>query len=104
MGLPPHALFLMKRLLRSLEPFALAAGFAVSFCLSQAFFAGFDIGGGEKKSLSSCRSTLHVKTDAYFLPSIFHTPGFTSEDCNETSTLSRCLWTTVVLSVAVEQP
>lgn len=60
--------------------------------------------GGKKKSLSSCRSTLRMKTDAYFLPSIFHTPGFTSEDCNETSTLSRCLWTTVVLSGAVEQP
>lgn len=41
----------MKRLLRSLKPFALAAGFAVSFCLSQAFFAGFDIGGGEKKKV-----------------------------------------------------
>lgn len=93
----------MKRLLCSLQPFALAAVFAVSFFLLQAFFAGFDIGGGGKKSLS-CRSTFRMKTDAYFLPSIFHTPGFTSEDCNETSTLSRCLWTTVVLSVAVEQP
>lgn len=39
----------MKRLLCSLQPFALAAVFAVSFFLLQAFFAGFDIGGGGKK-------------------------------------------------------
>lgn len=56
------------------------------------------------KNLLSCRNTFSMKPDAYFLPSIFHTPGFTSEDCNETSTLSRCLWTTAVLSMAVEQP